>query len=289
VLVDAAVDVVPVGPDEASVAPVVDGESVVTLDPVGPEEAPVDPVVDGPLLVALDPVVPGEVPVAPVVDGPLVVTPGPLVPDEVTVAPVVDGPLVVAPDPVGPDEDPVAPVVNALLVVTPDPLGPGVPVVVAKLGPIAVEPSDVTLGPVGPVVSDDVDVVVPSAHAVTDSVTSVGPLLSLVFVTFITISVTSSVGNSFLGSDVGCPCIGAVTRPDTVVNVISISSTFLENTRMLRTIAPPLGILIKNEMFSAGKSTPFLIKSVLLEISTGCTKTEFVAIRVVIYSISSQK
>ncbi len=70
------------------------------------------------------------------------------------------------------------------------------------------------------------------------------------------------------------------------MNVTSISATFLENTRMLRTIAPALGILMENEMFSLGKSTPFVIKSVLLEMSTGCTITEFVAIRVVIDSIS---
>jgi len=245
--------------DEIPVVPAV----VPSLDPVSVVPAVVpslDPVPVVPAVVTAGPVGPDEAPVGPVVDGALVVTPGP-------VGPVVDGAFVVTPDPVGPAE---APVVDGAFVVKPDPVGPDE-------------------APVGPVVAAEEDVVVPSAHAVTDNVTSVGPLLSLVSVTFITISLTSSVGNSFVGNEVGCPCIGAVSTPDTVVNVTSISATFSENTRMLRTIAPPLGILIKNEMLSLGKSTPFVIKSVLLEMSTGCTITEFVAIRVEIYSISSQK
>jgi len=260
VIVDGALDVVPVLPDEDAEVPEVlltPGDEIPVVPAVVPS---LDPVAVEPSVVTTGPVGPDEAPVGPVVDGALVVTPGP-------VGPVVDGAFVVTPDPVGPAE---APVVDGAFVVKPDPVGPDE-------------------APVGPVVAAEEDVVVPSAHAVTDNVTSVGPLLSVVCVTFITISLTSSVGNSFVGNEVGCPCIGAVSTPDTVVNVTSISATFSENTRMLCTIAPPLGILIKNEMLSLGKSTPFVIKSVLLEMSTGCTITEFVAIRVEIYSISSQK
>jgi hypothetical protein len=104
--------------------------------------------------------------VAPVVDAPLGVVPVPVGPDEVPEGPVVDGAFVVVPVPVGPDDAPVASVVDGPFVVTP-----------------------------GPVVPADENVVVPSAQAVTDNVTSVGPLLSLVPVTFITISLTFSVGN----------------------------------------------------------------------------------------------
>jgi len=63
---------------------------------------------------------------------------------------------------------------------------------------------------VRPVVPADEEVVAPSAQAVTEIVTSDGPLLLVVVVTFITISLTFSVGNSFVGNDVGSPCIGAV-------------------------------------------------------------------------------
>ncbi len=60
------------------------------------------------------------------------------------------------------------------------------------VGAVVDAPVAVTTGPVVPA---DEDVVLPSAHAVTDNVTSVGPLLSLVSVTFIIISLTFSVGN----------------------------------------------------------------------------------------------
>jgi hypothetical protein len=133
--------------------------------PVFSDEAPVGPVVDGPEVVTAGPVGTDDGPVGPVVDTLEVVTPDPVGPDE-AVGPVVDGPLVVVPDAVGPDDAPVASVVDGAFVVT-----------------------------TGPVVPADEDVVLPSAHAVTDKVTSVGPLLSLVSVTFIKILLTFSVGN----------------------------------------------------------------------------------------------
>ncbi len=128
----------------------------------------------------------------------VVVIPGPDVPDDPGVAAVVlaPGPVVVSTDSVGPR---VPSVVSAV-----DDEGPGVPV--------------------------DEDGVLPPAQAITDNVTSFGPLLSVVFVTFITISVTVSVGKSSVGNEVGAPCIGATSSPDSVVKVTSISATLLEYT-----------------------------------------------------------
>ncbi len=94
--------------------------------------------------------------------------------------PVVDAPLLVKLGPVGPDEAIVGPVVDGPLVVTPVAVGPGVEVFIASVNPVSVEPADVTERPVDCVAADDEDVVLPSAHAVTDNVTAVGPLLSVV-------------------------------------------------------------------------------------------------------------
>ncbi len=104
------------------------------------------------------------------------------------------------------------------VVVSTDSVGPRVPSVVS-----AVDDE-------GPGVPVDEDGVLPSAQAITDNVTSFGPLLSVVFVTFITILVTVSVGNSSVGNEVGAPCIGATSSPDSVVKVTSISATLLEYT-----------------------------------------------------------
>ncbi len=125
--------------------------------------------------------------------------------------------------------------------VTPGPDEPDVACVVLAPGPVFVPTGpegagvssvvvNVVVEDEGPGVPAEEDGVVPSAQAITDNVTSLGPLLSVVFVTFITISVTFSVGNSSLGNEVGAPCIGATSEPDTVVKVTSISATLLEYT-----------------------------------------------------------
>ena len=81
-------------------------------------------------------------------------------------------------------------------------------------------------------------VVVPSAHAITDSVTPCGATSFLVFTTLTTTAVTFSLGKSCVDNNVGEPRTGAVGLPDLVVKMTSISITFLENTLMPRTIIP---------------------------------------------------
>ncbi len=115
----------------------------------------------------------------------------------------------------------------------------------------------------------DAVVVLPSAQAITDNVTSSGAVSALLLVTFTTISVTFSVGNSLLGNDSGAPLIGTVSRPDSVVKVTVISTTLFEVSTISRTTAPPFGNLISKMGFVSVKSTPFVIRSCLLGISVG--------------------
>ena len=57
---------------------------------------------------------------------------------------------------------------------------------------------------------------------------------------------------------------------------------------MSRTIAPPFGTSITSVGFLSVKSTPLLIRSPLLGMSFGVARTESVATRVLMYSISLQ-
>ncbi len=72
------------------------------------------------------------------------------------------------------------------------------------------------------------------------------------------------------------------------MKISSISATLLEVSSIARITAPPVGILIVNVGFRSVKSTPFEMRSCLLDISSGAVLTEFVIISVSIYSTSSQ-
>ena len=110
----------------------------------------------------------------------------------------------------------------------------------------------------------------------TDSVTRLGLLLSLVFLTLITTWLTFSAGNSSFGNDVGLPRTGLNCRPDLVVKTTSTSATLVEDSLISRTIAPLFGTSMTSDGFLSVKSTPLLIKSGLAEISFGCVLTESV-------------
>ena len=133
-----------------------------------------------------------------------------------------------------------------------------------------------------------VPVVTPSAQAMIESVTSSGALPSVVLITLMTIAPTLSAGNSSFGSAVGAPVTLTTLSPDSDVNVTSIWAMLLDGTLISRMIAPPFGISITKVGFFSVKSTPFLIRSSLFGISLGVVRTEFVATRVLMYSISSQ-
>ena len=133
-----------------------------------------------------------------------------------------------------------------------------------------------------------VPVVTPSAQAMIESVTSSGALPSVVLITLMTIAPTLSAGNSSFGSAVGAPVTLTTLSPDSDVNVTSIWAMLLDGTLISRMIAPPFGISITKVGFFSVKSTPFLIRSSLFGISLGVVRIEFVATRVLMYSISSQ-
>lgn len=128
----------------------------------------------------------------------------------------------------------------------------------------------------------------PSAHAIIDSVTCCGGLPSVVFFIIIMISSTFSAGKSCFGKAVGVPRIGLNSRLDSVLKIISTSSTFFECNLTSRTMAPPLGRLITKIGFLSVKVTPLRIKSSLLETSTGVVLTALVDMRIPTSSISSQ-
>ncbi len=129
---------------------------------------------------------------------------------------------------------------------------------------------------------------VPSAHAMMDNVTFSGAFPSLVFVTWMMMLSTFSVGNSFVGNDVGAPRIGTVSSPVSNLKNTAISSMLFERTSISRTMAAPFERSTNKLCFLSTKLTPLLIRSSVLGIFFGCVCTAPLAMRVLMNSISSQ-
>ncbi len=115
-----------------------------------------------------------------------------------------------------------------------------------------------------PMGADDV-VTEPSAQAMTDTVTSCGASSSLVLRILIATSLTFSIGNCCVGSDVGAPRTEVIVSPDLFLKLTSIWATLFDGNLTSRTIAPLCGIPMTMVNCWLVKSTPLLTKSSLLK------------------------